>query len=99
MDTWPNFIIAGARKTGTTSLYEYLKQHPKVFLSRIKEPGYFRSFVPPNVWPYPIRNKEKYLDLFRNVTDEIAIGEASAIYLEDPETPFLIHKEKRMHCS
>jgi len=26
--TLPNFLIVGAAKTGTTSLYEYLRQHP-----------------------------------------------------------------------
>jgi len=92
MEVWPNFIIVGAQKAGTTALYDYLKQHPKVFMSKIKEPGYFRSFVPVGVFPEPIRKKEKYLELFRDVTDEIAIGEASGIYLDDPGTPNLIHE-------
>lgn len=91
MEIWPNFIIVGAQKAGTTSLYEYLKIQPKVFMSKLKEPGYFRSYKPSNVIPLPIQNKEKYLELFRNVNDEIAIGEASGVYLDDPETPKLIH--------
>ncbi|MEZ5014533.1 MAG: sulfotransferase [Chitinophagales bacterium] len=37
----PNFIVVGANKGGTTSLYHYLKQHPQVYLSPIKEPHYF----------------------------------------------------------
>lgn len=37
----PNFFIGGAPNTGTTSLYHYLRQHPQVFLSPVKEPTYF----------------------------------------------------------
>jgi hypothetical protein len=37
----PNFLIIGAPKCGTTSLYEYLAQHPEVYMSPVKEPCYF----------------------------------------------------------
>ncbi len=44
----PNLFIVGAPKCGTTSLYEYLRQHPQIFFpfstdgySRIKEPNHF----------------------------------------------------------
>ena len=37
----PNLFIVGAAKAGTTALYNYLAQHPQVFLSRIKEPMFF----------------------------------------------------------
>ncbi len=37
----PTFLIIGAAKSGTTSLYEYLSLHPEVFMSEIKEPKYF----------------------------------------------------------
>ena len=29
----PNFIVFGAPRSGTTSLYHYLNQHPKMYLS------------------------------------------------------------------
>ena len=41
----PNFFIVGAAKTGTTSLYHYLHQHPRVFMSPIKEPCFFAPEV------------------------------------------------------
>ena len=44
---FPNLLIVGAPKTGTTSLYSYLKQHPHVFMSPIKEPCYFCSEMRP----------------------------------------------------
>ena len=37
----PNFLVIGAAKSGTTSLHEYLNEHPDVFMSPIKEPGFF----------------------------------------------------------
>ena len=36
-----NCLIIGAQKAGTTSLYEYIKQHPDVYFSEIKEITYF----------------------------------------------------------
>ncbi len=37
----PNFFLAGAPKTGTTSLYAYVRQHPGVYMSWPKEPAFF----------------------------------------------------------
>jgi len=92
MDSWPNFFIVGAPRCGTTSLYEYLKQTLDVFMCPVKEPNYFNVSVNPKLQiSKPIRDKKKYLNLFNNVKDEIAIGEASPTYLWDPKAPKLIH--------
>ncbi|SOB99906.1 sulfotransferase domain-containing protein [Rhodobacter sp. JA431] len=37
----PNFLIIGAGKCGTTSLWSYLNQHPQIGMSAIKEPSFF----------------------------------------------------------
>ena len=37
----PNFLIIGAAKAGTTTLYDTLRQHPQVFLPVVKEPAFF----------------------------------------------------------
>ncbi|MGH9891045.1 MAG: Wzt carbohydrate-binding domain-containing protein [bacterium] len=37
----PNLFILGAAKAGTTALYTYLAQHPDIFMSPDKEPGFF----------------------------------------------------------
>ncbi|WP_204141129.1 sulfotransferase [Halomicronema sp. CCY15110] len=37
----PNFLIIGAPKAGTTSLYKYLQAHPQIFLPDKKEPHFF----------------------------------------------------------
>ena len=93
MELWPNFFIVGAPKAGTTSLYEYLKNIPGIYMSPVKEPNYFSIKAMPDKKPFrPIRNKEKYLDLFKNATNEVILGEASTLYLSDPEASTLIRK-------
>lgn len=37
----PNFLIVGAAKAATTTIHEYLKQHPNVFMTKRKEPCFF----------------------------------------------------------
>lgn len=42
-------VIVGAAKCGTTSLFDYLGQHPAICPTRVKEPGFFTEhhYVPP----------------------------------------------------
>ncbi len=37
----PNFLVIGPSKAATTSLFHYLRQHPEVYLSPIKNPKFF----------------------------------------------------------
>ncbi len=91
---WPNFFIIGAPRAGTTSLYQYLKEIPGIYLSPIKEPNYFSGKTIPDKKPYrPIRDSESYLDLFGQTKDEKIVGEASTNYLYDPEAINLIHEK------
>ena len=41
----PNFICLGAAKSGTTTLYEILKQHPEIGVSSFKEPHFFDNDI------------------------------------------------------
>ncbi|MBN1523369.1 MAG: sulfotransferase [Spirochaetales bacterium] len=43
----PNFFIVGAARSGTTSLRQYLKQHPEIYFSPIKEPCHFCTDMDP----------------------------------------------------
>ncbi len=85
----PNFLIIGAMKSGTTTLYETLLKHPQVYLSRLKEPNFFSYSGTPGAI---INNLEDYQALFREVTDEKAVGEASTTYLFHPKAPKRIHR-------
>ena len=74
----PNFFVIGAAKSGTTTLHNYLNQHPEIYMSPLKEPEFFCH---DGQCHSPITNLEDYLALFQEVSDEIAIGESSAAYM------------------
>ena len=42
-DSLPNFLVIGAPKSGTTSLYNVLKKHPQIFLPDKKELHFFNN--------------------------------------------------------
>ena len=92
----PNFLIIGAAKSGTTALYAYLRQHPDIFMSSVKEPRFFAfegeklSFSGPKDHGErfnreTITDLKTYQSLFDGVAGEKAIGEASPAYLSSAE--------------
>lgn len=90
----PNFLIIGAPKAGTTSLYRYIQSHPQVFMPKEKEPHFFSfegrttGFDGPGQAKFMkkrVTRFEDYKKLFSLVNDEIAIGEASTSYLYVPD--------------
>ena len=86
----PNFIIVGAPKSGTTSLYHYLSEHPQVFMSEPKEVNYFsREEIEAQGLYYSdfkVKDFDSYKMLFSKGTDKKAVGEGSVSYLFYPET-------------
>jgi len=87
----PNFLIIGFEKAGTTSVYHYLKQHPQVFVSPTKETNFFvHEGQNPEILPYlakelpVVRSLADYRALFEAVAEQKAVGEASPLYLADP---------------
>src|ERR687894_901132 len=81
--TMPNFLIIGAMKSGTTALYYYLEHHPEIYMSPVKEPNFFSSQEQENA-AGAVTHIGTYQDLFRGVSGETAIGEASHSYLYEP---------------
>ena len=86
--TLPTFIIIGAAKAGTTSLWRYLKNHPDVYMCSPKEPNFFAYHQP---WTLGV---EWYGSLFERGAGAKAIGEASPAYSLYPMYPWV---PKRMH--
>ena len=93
--TLPDFIVVGAAKAGTTALYWYLADHPQVFMSRVKETNYFAYgldegghllYGDPELHHFPIRTIDAYERSFEGAGDARAVGEASPIYLECPQS-------------
>jgi len=88
MGKLPNFLIIGAQKSGTTSLYEYLRQHPQVFMSPVKEPHFFTYEGEPPPSPDMVTDWFTYQQLFSAAKEHhIAIGEASPSYLHAEHVP------------
>jgi len=90
VEIWPNFFIVGAAKAGTTSLYAYLKQHPEIFMPRVKEPHYFAQIRPSPEMRHLyeiVNDRKKYLSLFAKARGYAAIGDASPSYLWEPQAP------------
>ena len=76
----PNFFIAGMPRSGTTSLYTYLKQHPDIYLALYKEPHFFGTDLTRGN-PYNIEDEEVYYSLFEHAGNKTCIGEGSVWYL------------------
>lgn len=87
----PNFLIIGFQKAGTTSVYNYLAQHPDVFVSPRKELNFFSSIVAqPLIDPKltgGFTDPKAYAEVFAPGAGRKAIGEASPIYATDPAVP------------
>ena len=92
----PNFLIVGAAKSGSTSLYHYLNQHPEVFMPINKEPNFlvsdYQLQTSSNCPSYKIDkkrmvfNEKDYYNLFDEIKKEHkAVGEATVTYLYKPE--------------
>lgn len=74
---FPDFYILGAPKAGTSSLAQYLDDHPGIFVSKPKEPRYFAD----DFADRPITDEQVYLDLFVEADDGAILGEATTDYL------------------
>jgi len=73
----PDFIICGAQKSGTTSLWYYLSQHPQIFIPEIKEVDYFSdNFSKGLNW---------YTSFFSQAKQGQIVGEVSPGYMMHSE--------------
>ena len=86
----PNFLLIGAPKAGTTSVANYLAEHPDIFISNEKEPFYFASDAIGKVskedpmfdaiMKRAHLNKKSYYKLFESANEKLR-GEATVHYL------------------
>jgi hypothetical protein len=86
----PNFFIAGSPKCGTSSMHDYLSQHPSVYMSEeMKEPGFFNPDLKINL-ARRVDNEARYLSLFRKGVGKERIGESSTWYMLSKQAAKLI---------
>jgi len=85
-DHYPTFVVVGAAKSGTSSLYTYLDNHSEVFMSRIKETNYFAKDIKPEEFTplYLKRERDKAFDI-------------NAFFKQPEERRFLAYVEKKEH--
>lgn len=84
----PDFLIVGAQRCGTSSLYKYLLEHPDISRPVRKEPHYFSSeYSRGEAWykaHFPIK-----------LTSRRKVFESSTSYLFDPRAPERIQSDLR----
>jgi tetratricopeptide (TPR) repeat protein len=85
----PDFIIIGASKCGTSSLYNYLSYHPQILFSHKKELDFF--------WKNFDRGINWYLAHFPTLSDrdDFLTGEATPNYLRFP----IVAERIKEYCS
>jgi len=82
----PNLLIVGAAKSGTTSLHNYLNQHPSVFMCSPKEPHFLiNKDIGEQRIPNGVLSVEDYKFLFKGSSTKKYRGESSVMYLSFPE--------------
>ncbi len=87
----PDFVVIGAGKSGTTSLNEYLKEHPQIFMSTRKEPNFFAYEMAKEedfdlesskeFYRDSVLKLDDYLELFKGSKESQLLGEVSNTYL------------------
>ena len=79
----PNLIIGGAPKSGTSSLYFWLSEHPDVFASKVKETFFFNDKINKfNIDCNCIQHDiHQYSKFFARAKNEKIIFEATAAYI------------------
>ncbi|HET8573280.1 MAG TPA: sulfotransferase domain-containing protein [Edaphocola sp.] len=84
----PNFLCVGAQKAGTTTLHDILKQHPDIYLPKIKESHFFdRSDHYGNGIQWWLQ------EFFGDYAGEKIMGEITPEYLYYEEVPEKIYKD------
>lgn len=83
----PTFFIVGAPRCGTTSMHDYLRQHPQVFMPPQKEIHFFGNDLNPHLVHPQAKERNAYLAFFAAARPGQRVGEASPFYLYSQTAP------------
>jgi hypothetical protein len=86
----PNFLIIGAARSGTSTLYRYLQSHPEIYLRPNKRPE-LHFFFKAAEYVKGFRYYEE--TWFPSSGNWRAVGEASTSYLFGPDVPARIARD------
>ena len=87
---FPNLFVPGAAKSATSSLHDYLGQHPQIFMCKIKEPHYFSNDASINC--DSASRLSEYTSLFADGQGYPIRGESSTGYMIFPHVAERIKK-------
>jgi hypothetical protein len=87
----PDFLIIGAQKAGTTSLYFDLLKNPAVFMPSDKEPG---DLLDDDVYAPP--GRAAYAKRFKRARPEQVCGEATTGYTKLPDYAGVADRARRV---
>ena len=76
---FPDFMIIGPQRTGTTWLYENLNQHPQIFLSNPKEIFYFNTLDKPDNPRHRSNDLAWYLNFFYDTPEQYSHRNMNAL--------------------
>jgi len=82
----PDFVIIGAMKSATSSLYQQLVAQPGIFMCTPKEPNFFSDD------PQYAKGLTWYADLFAEAPNGSLLGEASTHYTKLHTHPETVHR-------
>lgn len=87
----PNLFLIGAPRSGTTTLYYHLRNHPQIFFPELKEPHFFGTDLGLKAGGYKTCISS-YRELFLKAVSTFQHrGDASVFYLYSKEAPANIH--------
>lgn len=92
--TLPDFLIIGAQKCGTTSLYNHLIKHPSIYPASVKEVGFFDRYFTNSIKWY----RSQFPSVLRKYYTKWVLrqpfftGEASTGYILNPHSLMRINK-------
>lgn len=83
---YPDFLVVGTARAGTTALHRMLRRHPLIFIPALKEPSFFafdgndEEYINGR-FAFAVRNPDKYFGLFDSALPGQVAGEISTPYL------------------
>ncbi len=81
----PNFLYIGASKSGSSWIYEILREHPEAFVPKVKDLHFFDD--------YYHKGLDWYLGFFRNSGPAKALGEIDHDYFLSEQTAARIRRD------
>lgn len=84
----PSFFLVGAAKSGTTTLYHAMRHHSDIYLPEVKEPHVYAYLADPKavgpLYADEAAARKDYRELYSDVGDQRAVGDASTSNLVVP---------------